>query len=214
MKKAIILLSGGLDSATLLAIAKDQGFACYALSIDYGQRHRVELTAATKLAASFQVAEHRIVKMAIGDWGGSALTDTSLAMPCETSNDIPITYVPARNTIFLSTALAWAEVIGASDIFFGANRVDGPNYPDCRPEYFDAFAKMANLATRVGVEGAAIRIHTPLIDLTKADIIRQGLALGVDFALTISCYNPSPTGEICGTCVACQIRSRGFAEVN
>lgn len=211
--KAVILLSGGADSATTLAIAKSQGFECYALSIDYNQRNRYELIMAAKVAKQIGAKEHRIVKLEIGSWGGSALTNHSLEVPDKFSNEIPITYVPARNTIFLSTALAWAEVLNASDIFYGANIIDYSNYPDCRPEYMRAFEKVANLATRAGVEGGSFKIHAPLINMTKAEIIREGTRLGVDFSLTLSCYDPSPDGIACGNCDPCRFRAKAFQEV-
>ena len=210
-KKAVILVSGGLDSATVLAMAKDQGYDCYALSMDYGQRHRIELDRARKVALANGAMEHRVVRIDIGSFGGSALTDQELAVPTEESNEIPITYVPARNTVFLSVALGWAEVLGAQAIFIGANAVDYSGYPDCRPEYIAAFQAMANLATKTGVNGETIRIEAPIIDLTKADIIKAGTALGVDYSNTISCYNPRTDGKVCGECDSCRIRAAGFA---
>ena len=210
-KKAVILVSGGLDSATVLAMAKDQGYDCYALSMDYGQRHRIELDRARKVALANGAKEHRVVRIVIGSFGGSALTDQELAVPTEESNEIPITYVPARNTVFLSVALGWAEVLGAQAIFIGANAVDYSGYPDCRPEYIAAFQAMANLATKTGVNGETIRIEAPIIDLTKADIIKAGTALGVDYSNTISCYNPRTDGKVCGECDSCRIRAAGFA---
>lgn len=210
-KKAVILVSGGLDSATVLAMAKDQGYDCYALSMDYGQRHRIELDRARKVALANGAKEHRVVRIDIGSFGGSALTDQELAVPTEESNEIPITYVPARNTVFLSVALGWAEVLGAQAIFIGANAVDYSGYPDCRPEYIAAFQAMANLATKTGVNGETIRIEAPIIDLTKADIIKAGTALGVDYSNTISCYNPRTDGKVCGECDSCRIRAAGFA---
>lgn len=210
-KKAVILVSGGLDSATVLAMAKDQGYDCYALSMDYGQRHRIELDRARKVALANGAIEHRVVRIDIGSFGGSALTDQELAVPTEESNEIPITYVPARNTVFLSVALGWAEVLGAQAIFIGANAVDYSGYPDCRPEYIAAFQAMANLATKTGVNGETIRIEAPIIDLTKADIIKAGTALGVDYSNTISCYNPRTDGKVCGECDSCRIRAAGFA---
>jgi len=216
-KRAVVLLSGGLDSATVLAIAKSQGYQPYALSISYGQRHSFELEAAQRVAASLGVAEHRTVAIDLRAFGGSALT-ADIAVPKgratnEMSHGIPITYVPARNTIFLSFALAWAEVLGASDIFVGVNALDYSGYPDCRPEYIAAFEAMANLATKAGVEGRqALKIHTPLIALTKAQIISLGIELGVDYALTSSCYDPSPTGVPCGQCDSCLLRQKGFRE--
>lgn len=214
--KAVVLLSGGLDSATVLAIAKSEGFDCYALSFDYGQRHAVELDAARQLANTMGAAEHRIAHIDLRIFGGSALTaDIDVpkhSSPAPAGQEIPITYVPARNTIFLSFALAWAEVLGAGDIFIGVNALDYSGYPDCRPEYIQAFQHMATLATRAGVQGAPLRIHTPLIQLTKAQIIRRGTALGVDFALTTSCYDPSPDALACGACDSCFLRHKGFLE--
>ena len=216
-KKAVILLSGGLDSATVLAIAKAEGYALYALSFSYGQRHAWELEAAKRVAASIGVAQHRVTTIDLRAFGGSALT-ADLDVPKgrdaeEMSHGIPITYVPARNTIFLSFALAWAEVLGASDIFLGVNALDYSGYPDCRPEFIAAFEKMANLATKAGVEGRQhLRIHTPLIAMTKAQIIATGMELGVDYALTSSCYDPGPTGATCGQCDSCLLRQKGFRE--
>ena len=215
--KAVVLLSGGVDSATALAIARREGFELYALTFRYGQRHAIEIESAKRVAAAFAVARHEIVQFDLRRFGGSALTD-SMSVPKDRSPDamareIPITYVPARNTIFLSFALAWAEVVDAVDIFIGVNALDYSGYPDCRPEYIAAFETMANLATRAGVEGRQrLRIHTPLIAMSKAEIIRTGRSLGVDFALTASCYDPSPTGEACGRCDACVLRLKGFAE--
>lgn len=209
-KKAVILVSGGLDSATVLAMAQQQGYECYALSMDYGQRHRVELTRAKKVAESNGAVEHRVVRIDIGNFGGSALTDRELEVPVEESEDIPITYVPARNTVFLSVALGWAEVLDAQAIFIGANAVDYSGYPDCRPEYIEAFQSMASLATKAGVEGQTIKIEAPIIELTKADIIKQGLSLGVDYSQTISCYNPRTDGAVCHKCDSCRIRAAGF----
>ena len=216
-RKAVVLLSGGLDSATVLAIAKREGFTPYALSFSYGQRHSWELEAARRVAASLGAAEHRIAQIDLRAFGGSALT-ADIAVPKgrgveEMSHGIPITYVPARNTIFLSFALAWAEVLGSSDVFLGVNALDYSGYPDCRPEYIAAYETMANLATKAGVEGHQnLKIHTPLIDLTKAQIVRHGLELGVDYAVTQSCYDPDETGAACGHCDACQLRLKGFAE--
>ncbi|MBL8293784.1 MAG: 7-cyano-7-deazaguanine synthase QueC [Bryobacterales bacterium] len=214
--KAVVLLSGGLDSATVLAIAKSEGFECYALSFDYGQRHAIELNAARRLAAALGAAEHRVARIDLRIFGGSALT-ADIDVPkhsnsAPTGQEIPITYVPARNTIFLSFALAWAEVLGASDVFIGVNALDYSGYPDCRPEYIQAFQHMAALATRAGVQGSPLRIRTPLIQLTKAQIIQRGAALGVDFALTTSCYDPSPDALACGTCDSCLLRRKGFLE--
>lgn len=216
-KPAVVLLSGGLDSATTLAIAKSEDFEPYALSFSYGQRHAIELQAAARVAASIGVVAHRIVNFDLRAFGGSALT-ADIAVPkgrdaAQMAHGIPITYVPARNTIFLSFALAWAEVLGSSDIFIGVNALDYSGYPDCRPEFIAAFANMANLATKAGVEGRqSLRIHTPLIALTKAQIIARGLALGVDYGLTSSCYDPSPTGAPCGQCDSCLLRRKGFRE--
>lgn len=210
-KKAVVLVSGGLDSATVLAMAKEQGYSCYALSMDYGQRHRIELDRARKVALANGAAEHRVVRIDIGNFGGSALTDQELAVPTEESNEIPITYVPARNTVFLSVALGWAEVLGAQAIFIGANAVDYSGYPDCRPEYIAAFQAMANLATKTGVNGETIQIEAPIINLTKSEIIQAGMALGVDYSNTISCYNPRTDGKVCGECDSCRIRAAGFA---
>jgi 7-cyano-7-deazaguanine synthase len=215
--RAVVLLSGGLDSATTLAIAQSEGFEDYALSFHYGQRHLIELDAARRIAARSTAARHVVMPIDLRYFGGSALT-SDIAVPKdrpleEMSQGIPITYVPARNTIFLSFALAWAEVLGANDIFIGVNALDYSGYPDCRPEYIEAFERMANLATRAGVEGGKrLKIHTPLIHLTKADIIRRGLELGVDYALTMSCYDPDESGKPCGRCDACLLRAKGFAE--
>ncbi len=207
---AVVLLSGGLDSATTLAIARAEGYACHALSFRYGQRHEAELAAAQRVAAALGVAAHRIVTLDLGSFGGSALTDPAIAVPETPGEGIPVTYVPARNTVFLSIALAWAEVLGAQDIFIGVNAVDYSGYPDCRPEYIAAFERMANLATKAAVEGRRLRIHTPLIDLSKADIIRRGSELGVDYALTVSCYQADAEGRACGVCDACRLRRAGF----
>jgi 7-cyano-7-deazaguanine synthase len=216
-KRAVVLLSGGLDSATVLAIAKAEGYELYALSFSYGQRHAWELEAAKRVAASIGVMQHRIATIDLRAFGGSALTD-EIDVPKgrdaeEMSGGIPVTYVPARNTIFLSFALAWAEVLGASDIFLGVNALDYSGYPDCRPEFIEAFEKMANLATKAGVEGRQhLRIHTPLIAMTKAQIIAKGMELGVDYGLTSSCYDPGPTGAPCGQCDSCLLRQKGFRE--
>ena len=210
--RAVVLLSGGLDSATTLAIAQSEGYACYCLSLDYGQRHRAELDAAAQLAASLGALEHRVLKVDLTTFGGSALTTKNLAVPTTPAEGIPITYVPARNTIMLSLALAWSEVLGAHDIFIGANAVDYSGYPDCRPEYLAAFERLAQLATKAGVEGAAFHIRAPLIALSKADIIRRGSALGVDFARTVSCYQADAAGRACGECDSCRLRKKGFAE--
>lgn len=211
-KKAIVLLSGGLDSATCLALARENGFTPVALSFDYGQRHHAELAAARRLASAFDVQDHRILRLDLGAIGGSALTDTSIAVPTEASSGIPVTYVPARNTVFLSFALGLAEVMAADDIFIGVNAVDYSGYPDCRPEFIHAFERMANLATKAGVEGRRLHIHTPLIALSKADIIRTGLRLGVDYSLTVSCYQADADGRACGRCDSCRLRRQGFAD--
>jgi 7-cyano-7-deazaguanine synthase len=211
-KKAIILLSGGLDSITVLALAKQQGYECYALSFDYGQRHNAELIAASKIAAHYQVKDHKIIKLGLGAIGGSALTDEHIAVPNTPQSGIPVTYVPARNTIFLSFALGWAEVVQAHDIFIGVNAVDYSGYPDCRPEFIAAFQNLANLATKAGVEGEAVKIHTPLISLSKAEIIKTGLVLGVDYQMTVSCYSADSEGQACGVCDACRLRKAGFVE--
>jgi 7-cyano-7-deazaguanine synthase len=211
MNKAVVLLSGGLDSATTLAIAREQGFACHCLSIDYGQRHRAELDAAASVAHAQGAAQHRVLKFDLATIGGSALTDLNIAVPEAPTAGIPVTYVPARNTIMLSLALAWAEVIDAHDIFFGANAVDYSGYPDCRPEYMRAFETMANLATKAAVEGRRLVLHTPIIALSKAEIILRGSALGVDYALTVSCYQASAEGHACGRCESCRLRRDGFA---
>ena len=209
--QAVVLLSGGLDSATVLAIARGEGFECYCLSIDYGQRHRAELGAAARVARSLGAREHRVVKLDLTTFGGSALTDGNIPVPVDGIKDgIPVTYVPARNTIMLSLALAWAEVLAARHIFFGANVVDYSGYPDCRPEYLRAFETMANLATKAAVEGATLALHTPIIGLAKADIIRHGRALGVDYALTVSCYQADGDGRACGRCDSCRLRRAGF----
>ena len=210
--KAVVLLSGGLDSATTLAMARAAGFECFAMSFDYGQRHRVELSAADRVANALGATTHRVVPIDLSAFGGSALTDLAIDVP-ETgivADEIPVTYVPARNTVFLSLALAWAEVLDARDIFIGVNAVDYSGYPDCRPDFIAAFERLANLATRAGVEGQGFSIHTPLIDLTKAEIISRGVDLGIDYGLTISCYQPSPAGEACGLCDSCRIRREGF----
>jgi 7-cyano-7-deazaguanine synthase len=208
--RAVVLVSGGLDSATTLALARERGFVCHALSIDYGQRHRAELDAARNVADAQGAVEHRVVRVDLSGWGGSALTDANIRVPTEGSSGIPVTYVPARNTIMLSLALGWAEVLNADAIFCGANAVDYSGYPDCRPEYFAAFQTLARLATKVGVEGHAIVIETPIIGLSKADIVREGTRLGVDFSRTVSCYQASEAGEACGVCDACRLRREGF----
>jgi 7-cyano-7-deazaguanine synthase len=211
-KRAVILVSGGLDSTTVLAMAQSQGYACYTLSFDYGQRHRAELYAADRVSRALGDVEHKLVKLNLDSIGGSALTDMSIAVPEEETAGIPITYVPARNTVFLSIALGWAEVLGAHDIFIGVNAVDYSGYPDCRPEYIAAFETMANLATRAGVEGQKITIHTPLMRLGKGDIILAGIALGVDYAITVSCYQATEEGLACGKCDSCRLRRQGFAD--
>ncbi|HSJ79631.1 MAG TPA: 7-cyano-7-deazaguanine synthase QueC [Thiobacillus sp.] len=210
MKPAVVLLSGGLDSATVLAIAREAGYACHALSLDYGQRHNAELAAAARVAASLGAVEHRVLKLGLSDIGGSALTDASIAVPESPTAGIPVTYVPARNTVMLALALAWAEVLGSRDIFIGVNAVDYSGYPDCRPEFIAAFEQMANLATRAGVEGARLRVHAPLQHLSKAQIIQRGRALGVDYAQTVSCYQADADGLACGRCDACRLRRDGF----
>lgn len=211
MKKAVVLLSGGLDSATVLAIAKGEGYRCHALSFDYGQRHGAELAAAVRIADRFGVDGHKIIRIGLDAIGGSALTDGHIAVPDRPQEGIPVTYVPARNTVFLAFALGWAEVLGSSDIFIGVNAVDYSGYPDCRPEYIAAFQNLAKLATKAGVEGAEFRIHTPLIRLSKAEIIRLGIGLGVDYSLTVSCYSAAANGSACGVCDACRLRAAGFA---
>lgn len=209
--KAIVLLSGGLDSATTLAIARSEGHDCYCLSIDYGQRHRAELDAAVRVAHALGAASHKVVRIDLGSIGGSALTDHSIAVPVDgVQPGIPVTYVPARNTIMLAVALAEAEVRDAGHIWFGANAVDYSGYPDCRPEYMRAFEAMANLATKAAVEGRPLRLHTPIIDLSKAEIIRRGIALGVNYALTVSCYQADEEGAACGVCDSCRLRRSGF----
>ena len=215
MSKAVILLSGGLDSTTVLAIAKSQGYDCYALSFDYGQKQRSELESSISIAKKSNVIEHRIMKISLSDIGGSALTDQSIDVPkYSESDEIPITYVPARNTIFLSFALAWAEVVDCQTIFIGVNALDYSGYPDCRPEFIEAFENMANLATKQSVEGDRIQIKTPLISMTKAEIIKKGLGLGVDYSETMSCYDANTLGEACGECDACVLRKIGFENAN
>jgi 7-cyano-7-deazaguanine synthase len=210
-KRAVVLLSGGLDSATCLAIAHTEGFVCHCLSVDYGQRHAAELAAAARVATALGALEHRIVHLDIGQFGGSALTDSAIAVPTGgLAPGIPVTYVPARNTIMLSLALGWSEILGAQDIFVGVNAVDYSGYPDCRPEFIESFETMANLATKAAVEGSPLKLHAPLIDLAKADIIRQGKALGIDFAITVSCYQADESGRACGVCDACRLRRDGF----
>jgi 7-cyano-7-deazaguanine synthase len=209
--RAVVLVSGGIDSATTLALARAQGLACYALSADYGQRHRLELEAARRVAESLGAIEHRCVKLDVGWIGGSALTDETIAVPDAPSAGIPVTYVPARNTLLLALALAWAEALGARDVYFGANAVDYSGYPDCRPAFVNAFERLANVATKAGVEGRRFHIHAPLIAMSKAEIIRTGTRLGVDYGLTLSCYQPSAGGEACGQCDSCRLRAQGFA---
>jgi 7-cyano-7-deazaguanine synthase len=211
-KKAIILLSGGLDSITVLAHARQQGFTCYALSFDYGQRHNAELIAAAQIAKDYQVEEHKIIRLGLDSIGGSALTDSHIAVPDSYHEGIPVTYVPARNTIFLSFALGWAEVLNLRDIYIGVNAVDYSGYPDCRPEFITAFQQLANLATKAGVEGETITIHTPLIALSKSEIIRQGMALGVNYEQTVSCYSADEQGRACRVCDACRLRAAGFED--
>jgi 7-cyano-7-deazaguanine synthase len=211
-KRAVILVSGGLDSTTVLAMAQSQGYDCYTLSFDYGQRHRAELVAAERVSLALGDIEHKVVKLNLDSIGGSALTDTRIDVPEEATEGIPVTYVPARNTVFLSIALGWAEVLGAQDIFIGVNAVDYSGYPDCRPEYIAAFETMANLATRAGVEGQKLTIHAPLMSMGKGDIINAGIALGVDYALTVSCYQATAEGLACGLCDSCRLRRQGFAE--
>lgn len=215
--KAVCLLSGGIDSSTCLGVARREGFECYALSFDYGQRHRIELQAAARVAEFFGAREHRIIPVDLRAFGSSALTADDLAVPkhrsaAEMTQGIPVTYVPARNTIFLAFALAWAEVLECSDIFIGVNAIDYSGYPDCRPEFIEAFERLANLATKSGVEGSRMRIHTPLIKLSKAEIVRLGASAGLDFALTHSCYDPDQGGRPCGQCDSCLLRLKGFQE--
>ena len=212
MKKAVVLVSGGLDSATVLAMARAQGYACYTLSFDYGQRHNAELEAAGRVARAGGAVEHRIVRLDLSAIGGSALTDEAIAVPETPEAGIPVTYVPARNTVFLSVALGWAEVLDAHDIFIGVNAVDYSGYPDCRPAFVEAFERLANLATKAGVEGDGFRVQAPLIEMTKAEIIRRGVELGVDYAQTVTCYQADAEGRACGRCDACRLRAQGFAE--
>ena len=209
-KKAVILLSGGLDSATVVAMAQEQGYACYSMSFDYGQRHRSELQAARRVAQQMGVIEHKVIGLDLDGMGGSALTDSSIDVPQAPTTGIPVTYVPARNTVFLSLALGWAEVLGAQDIFIGVNAVDYSGYPDCRPEFVEAFERLANLATKMGVEGQAIRIQAPLQMMSKAEIVEAGTRLGVDYGLTVSCYLADDDGLACGKCDSCRLRSAGF----
>jgi 7-cyano-7-deazaguanine synthase len=208
--RAVVLLSGGLDSATALAVARTQNFDCYALSVEYGQRHSAELVAARRVAAAAGVRDHRVMRVDLAGIGGSALTDTAIAVPESPTTGIPVTYVPARNTIMLSLALGWAEVLGAADIFIGVNIIDFSGYPDCRPEFVAAFAQLATLATKAGVEGQPYRVQAPLINLSKAEIIREGIRLGVDYSLTVSCYQADEEGRACGRCDSCRIRRAGF----
>lgn len=212
IERAVVLVSGGLDSATVLAMAQAQGYECFTLAFDYGQRHRSELVAAEKVSVTSCAREHKVVKLDLSTIGGSALTDNSIAVPTEAAAGIPVTYVPARNTVFLSIALGWAEVLGASHIFIGVNAVDYSGYPDCRPAYIEAFQVMANLATKAGVEGRSIRIHTPLIALSKAEIIQEGGKLKVDYGQTVSCYQANADGLACGVCDSCRLRSEGFRQ--
>lgn len=209
-KKAVVLLSGGLDSATVVAIAQEQGYSCYTMSFDYGQRHWAELQAAERVASQLGVVEHKVIGLNLNGIGGSALTDSSINVPETPAEGIPITYVPARNTVFLSLALGWAEVLGARDLFIGVNAVDYSGYPDCRPEFIQAFECMANLATKAGVEGQGFRIRAPLQNLSKAQIIQEGIRLGVDYAMTVSCYQADDEGRACGKCDSCRLRAAGF----
>lgn len=211
VKKAVVLLSGGLDSSTVLAIALHQGFEVYGLSFDYGQRHKAELVAAKRIAQQYPVKEYKLVSLDLSSIGGSALTDAAIAVPMQASAGIPVTYVPARNTVFLSIALGWAEVLVADSIFIGVNAVDYSGYPDCRPAYIQAFQQMANLATKMAVEGNSIQIQTPLIQMSKGEIIQAGMRLGLDYALTVSCYQANDDGRACGMCDACRLRKEGFA---
>ena len=212
--RAIVLLSGGLDSATVLAMARSRNYRCYALSIEYGQRHQAELAAARRVAVALAAHEHRIMKVDLAGIGGSALTDANVAVPETPRSGIPTTYVPARNTLFLSLALGWAEVIGAHDIFVGVNAVDYSGYPDCRPAFIQEFEKLAQLATKAGIEGARFKIHAPLIEMSKAEIILSGLKLGVDFSATVSCYQADTDGRACAKCDSCRLRAAGFAAAN
>ena len=211
-KRAVILLSGGLDSATVVAMALADGYTCYTMSFDYGQRHRAELDAAAHVARDLGVVEHKVIGLDLNGIGGSALTDSSIAVPESPGEGIPVTYVPARNTVFLSLALGWAEVLGARDIFIGVNAVDYSGYPDCRPEFIEAFERMANLATKAGVEGQGFTIQAPLQNLSKADIVKAGMRLGVDYGLTVSCYQADDQGRACGKCDSCRLRAEGFAK--
>ena len=210
--RAVVLLSGGLDSATVLAVARADGFNCYALSLDYGQRHAAELSAAKRVVEAFGIADHKILPIALDAIGGSALTDHAIPVPKEPGQGIPVTYVPARNTVFLSLALGWAEVLGADDLYIGANAVDYSGYPDCRPEYIAAFEGLANLATKAAVEGRPFHVHAPLLHMTKAEIIKRGVELGVDYGLTVSCYQADSNGRACGRCDSCRLRKQGFLD--
>ncbi|UIP85084.1 7-cyano-7-deazaguanine synthase QueC [Pseudomonas phenolilytica] len=210
-KRAVILLSGGLDSATVVAIARDQGYSCYTMSFDYGQRHRAELQAAERVARQLGVVEHKVIGLNLDGIGGSALTDNRIEVPELPGEGIPVTYVPARNTVFLSLALGWAEVLDAHDIFIGVNAIDYSGYPDCRPEFVEAFERLANLATKAGVEGRGFRIRAPLLQLSKAQIVQEGARLGVDYAMTVSCYQADDDGRACGKCDSCRLRAAGFA---
>lgn len=210
-KRAVILLSGGLDSATVVAIARDQGYSCYTMSFDYGQRHRAELQAAERVARQLGVVEHKVIGLNLDGIGGSALTDSRIEVPELPGEGIPVTYVPARNTVFLSLALGWAEVLDAHDIFIGVNAIDYSGYPDCRPEFVEAFERLANLATKAGVEGRGFRIRAPLQQLSKAQIVQEGARLGVDYAMTVSCYQADDDGRACGKCDSCRLRAAGFA---
>jgi 7-cyano-7-deazaguanine synthase len=211
-RRAVVLVSGGLDSAVTLAVAREQGCESYALSFDYGQRHRAELAAARRVATSLGAAAHKVIRIDLSDIGGSALTDHRIAVPAAPTEGIPITYVPARNTVFLALALAWAEVLEARDIYIGVNAVDYSGYPDCRPAFIDAFARLARVATRAGVEGAEFKVHTPLIEMSKAQIVAEGTRLRVDFAETVSCYQADAEGRACGVCDSCRFRAAGFAQ--
>lgn len=211
-RRAVVLVSGGLDSAVTLAVAREQGCETYALSFDYGQRHRAELAAARRVARSLGAAAHKVIRIDLSDIGGSALTDHRIAVPDAPTEGIPITYVPARNTVFLALALAWAEVLEARDIYIGVNAVDYSGYPDCRPAFIDAFARLARVATRAGVEGAEFEVHTPLIEMSKAQIVAEGTRLGVDFAETVSCYQADAEGRACGVCDSCRFRAAGFVQ--
>lgn len=212
MKKAVVLLSGGLDSATILAVARRDGYACHALSFAYGQRHRAELDAAARVARSLGAVAHKTVALDLSSIGGSALTDASIPVPDHPSEGIPVTYVPARNTVFLAVALGWAEVLGAHDLFIGVNAVDYSGYPDCRPEFIAAFEQVARLGTKAGAEGAAIRVRAPLVKLSKAEIVRLGVSLKVDYSLTVSCYTADEGGRACGVCDSCRLRHQGFVD--